>query len=66
LSSAADLLSSFYYIYCYYEPVDIQISHTEMAELSEQHPTRWWQRIGYYIRMWRRIDFASCQVCNIV
>jgi len=32
LSSAADLLSSFYYVYCYYEPVDIQISHTCFPE----------------------------------
>lgn len=49
-----------------YDSLDIMLSCTELEKLSEQHPTRWWQNIAYHIRMWRRVDFASRQVSNLV
>ena len=53
------------YAEAFYDPLLIEISKDEVAIanlISKQHP-RWWQCIAH-IRIWRRVDFASCQVRN--
>ena len=51
----------------FYDPLLIEISTKDEEAIenliSKQHP-RWWQCIAHCIRMWRRVNFASCQVRN--
>ena len=33
-----------------------------MEGLAELPPASWWEKIAHYIRMWRGVDFGSCEV----
>ena len=33
-----------------------------MEELAELPPASWWEKIAHYIRVWRGVDFDSCEV----